>query len=71
MSVMQYMGIVTGYIAGTFVRYDYIPYIMLPISVLFFIFMFHVPDTPYYLFQANKIEVHIITQQPFISIVNT
>lgn len=54
MATSQYFGILLSYIVGAFVPYSYVPYILLPIPIIFFLSFIFIPESPMFLIKMNK-----------------
>lgn len=54
MATSQYFGILLSYIIGAFVPYSYVPYVLLPIPIIFFLSFIFIPESPMFLIKQNK-----------------
>lgn len=50
------VGILVGYVGGTYLDYNIVPYIMIVFPVIFFCGFIVMPDTPQYLLKWNRTE---------------
>lgn len=53
------IGVLLSYTCGTFMAFDIVPYIYIPISVLFLIGISFTPESPFFLIKQNKDNVSI------------
>lgn len=51
------IGVLLAFIAGAYVDYRTIPYVMISLPIIFFIAFACMPDTPQHLLSVNKVEV--------------
>lgn len=51
------MGLVLGFISGVFLKYNEIPWVFLPLTAIFLVVLFRVPDTPISLMRTLKYKV--------------
>jgi MFS family permease len=64
-------GVLLAYILGTFLKYEAIPWVCMPISILFLIGFWKLPDTPAYLMAKNRYEVYLLLiLEPLILIIS-
>lgn len=51
------IGILFGFIAGTYLQYFLVPKLFLPLPIVFFVLFIFFPETPQYFIQRKSFEV--------------
>lgn len=54
------IGILFGFVAGTYLTYFLVPKIFLPLPIIFFVAFFFFPETPQYFIARKNFEVNIL-----------
>lgn len=53
------VGVLFGFIAGNYLSYEAVPKVHLILPIIFLVFYFFFPESPWYLIKQNKLEVRV------------